>query len=280
MISFGATAMVGPRRWADFARDVEAAGFESVWVPEHLVMPVAMHGKPNSPDEGEPPISATTPTYDPWVQMATMTAVTERLKVGTNVYNVGLRHPVITARSLTTLDNVSQGRVVFGVGASWLRTEWDVMDLDFDSRGRRVDETIAVIRRLLTEPEVSHDGEFFRFRAVGFEPKPVQTPTPPILVGGDSRAAMRRAALLGDGWIPMEQTLDTLPGNLATIRKLRADAGRSGPFEVTMGGGVTSVDDVRRYEDAGVTRLLSFVNRRDPDDLKRWADLIATVAAS
>ena len=270
--------MVGPRRWADLARDLEAAGFESVWVPEHLVMPVAMHGKPNSPDEGEPPIAATTPTYDPWVQMATMTAVTERLKVGTNVFNLGLRHPVITARSLTTLDNVSQGRVVFGIGASWLRTEWEVMDLDFDTRGRRVDETIDVIRRLLTEPEVAHDGEFFRFQAVGFEPKPVQQPTPPFLIGGDSKAAMRRAALRGDGWIPMEQTLESLSANLAMIQKLRAEAGRTGPFEVTMGARVTSVDDVRRYEDAGVTRLLAHVNRRDPDDLARWADLIAAAS--
>lgn len=277
MLAVGTTIWSGPRRWADFARQAEEAGLESVWVPEHLVMPVAMHGKPNSPEDGEPPISADVPAFDPWVQMATMTAVTTKLKVGTNVYNIGLRHPIITARSITTLDNVSQGRLVVGIGASWLRTEWEVMQLDFDTRGRRVDESIEVIRRLFTEEVVEHHGEFYEFQPVGFLPKPVQRPNPPFLVGGDSRAAMRRAALLGDGWIPMEQTLETLPGNLETIQKMRADAGRTGPFEVTMGGTVRSRDDVMRYRDAGVTRLLTTVNPRDPDGFKRIGDLIASL---
>src|SRR3954469_17476895 len=113
MVAFGTMVMSGPRRWADFARAAEDGGFESFWVPEHLIMPVAMSGKPNSPADGEPPISALTPAYDPWVQMATMAAVTETVKFGTNVYNIGLRHPIITARSLTTLDNMSSGRVIF-----------------------------------------------------------------------------------------------------------------------------------------------------------------------
>lgn len=277
MLAVGTTIWAGPKRWSDFARQAEEAGLESVWVPEHLVMPVAMHGKPNSPEEGEPPISAAVPAFDPWVQMATMTAVTTKLKVGTNVYNIGLRHPIITARAITTLDNVSQGRLVVGIGASWLRTEWEVMELDFDTRGRRVDESIEVIRRLFTEEVVEHHGEFYDFQPVGFLPKPVQQPNPPFLVGGDSRAAMRRAALLGDGWIPMEQTLETLPGNLETIRKMRADAGRTGPFEVTMSGSVQSREDVMRYEDAGVTRLLTMVNPRDPDGFKRVGDLIASL---
>jgi probable F420-dependent oxidoreductase len=262
---FGTMIMSGPKRWAQMAQAAEAAGFESMWVPEHLVMPVAMSGKPNSPADGEPPISASTPAFDPWVQMATMAAVTTTLKLGTNVYNIGLRHPIITARSLTTLDNVSQGRVVFGIGASWLRQEWEVMQQDFDSRGRRVDETIEVVKRLFTEEVVEHHGEFFEFQPVGFLPKPFQQPWPPMLIGGDSKAAMRRAAQLGDGWIPMEQTIETLPGNLETIQKMRADAGRTGPFEVTMSGRIQSVDDVRRYEDAGVTRLFvtPFTNPRE-----------------
>jgi probable F420-dependent oxidoreductase len=255
MVVFGTMVMSGPRRWMDFARQAEAGGMESVWVPEHLIMPIAMHGKPNSPEDGEPPISAATHAFDPWVQMAAMAAVTEKVKFGTNVYNVGLRHPIITARSLTTLDNLSNGRTVIGIGASWLRTEWEVMQLDFDSRGRRVNEAIEVITRLFTEEVIEHHGEFYDFQPVGFLPKPIQQPRPPFLIGGDSKAAMKRAALLGDGWIPMEQTLETLPKNLELIQRMRADAGRTGPFEVTMSGRVETVDDVRRYEDAGVTRL-------------------------
>jgi probable F420-dependent oxidoreductase len=273
-MKFGTGSMVGPRRWADLARAAEAAGFESIWIPEHLVMPVAMTGKPNSPSDGEPPISAATPAYDPWVQMATMAAVTDTIKFGTWVYNLGLRHPIITARSLTTVDNVSRGRVILGIGASWLRQEWEVMELPFETRGRRIDEAIGLIRRLFSEEEISHDGEFFSFPAVGFLPKPVQEAGPPMLIGGDSRAAMRRAAHLGDGWIPMEQTLETIPANLAQIQAMRSEAGRSGDFEVTMAAQVATVDDVRRFEDAGVTRLILSFNPRDPDAFGRFADEI------
>jgi probable F420-dependent oxidoreductase len=269
--------MAGPRRWGDVARAAEAAGFESVWVPEHLIMPVAMSGEPNSPHEGEPPISASTPAYDPWVQIATIAAQTTTLRFGTNVYNIGLRHPFITARSLTTVDAVSGGRIDFGIGASWLSQEWQAMQLPFDTRGRRVDETIKVIQRLFSEDVVEHDGEFFHFQPVGFLPKPVQQPWPPMLIGGDSAAAMRRAAHLGDGWIPMQQTLETLPGNLKRIEEMRAGAGRTGPFQVTLGARITSVDDVRRYEDAGATRLLvtPFTNPREAaEGFRRFGDEI------
>jgi probable F420-dependent oxidoreductase len=235
-------------------------------------MPVKMTGEPNSPHEGEPPISAATPAFDPWIQLATMAAVTETIKFGINVYNIGLRHPIITARSLTTLDNVSGGRVVLGLGASWLRQEWEVMELDFDSRGGRIDEAIEIVHRLFTEDEIAHDGEFFRFQPVGFLPKPVQKPWPPMLIGGDSKRAMRRAAELGEGWIPMSQTPETLPANLARVEAMRASAGRSGPFEVTVGGGGGSLDDCKRWRDAGATRLLAAINPRDPDSFKRFAD--------
>lgn len=269
-MQIGLMCTVGPRRWVDFAVLAEGAGFESVWVPEHLVMPVAMSGKPNAPEDGEPPVLPTTPAFDPWVQLAVMGAVTSTLKLGTLVYNVGLRHPFITARAVTTLDNATSGRVVLGLGASWLRQEWDAVQLPFDGRGPRIDETIDVIRRLFTEDEVAHDGEFFQFPAVGFAPKPVQKPGPPMLIGGDSRAAMRRAAVRGDGWIPMEQTIESLPGNLATIATLRAEAGRSGPFEVALPAHVTSAQDVRRWQDAGATRLIVSLNLRDPDALDRF----------
>lgn len=256
MVVFGTSVMVGPRRWGDLARAAEEAGFESVWVPEHLIMPVVMTGAPNTPHEGEPPISALTPAYDPWVQIATMAAQTTTLRFGTNVYNIGLRHPFVTARSVTTIDAVSGGRLEFGIGASWLSQEWQAMELPFETRGRRVDETIRIIQRLFTDEEVEHKGEFFEFQPVGFLPKPVQHPWPPMHIGGDSPAAIRRAAELGDGWIPMQQSLETLPANLARLQALRSAAGRTGEFQVTLGARVTSVDDVHRWEDAGATRLL------------------------
>ncbi len=277
MVLFGTTMMAGPRRWGDVARAAEDAGFESVWVPEHLIMPVTMSGEPNSPHEGEPPISASTPAFDPWVQIATMAAQTTTLRFGTNVYNIGLRHPFITARAVTTVDAVSGGRLEFGIGASWLSQEWQAMEQPFDTRGRRVDETIRIIQRLFTEEVIEHEGEFFRFPPVGFLPKPAQQPWPPMHIGGDSPAAMRRAAHLGDGWIPMQQTLETLPANVARIEAMRAAAGRTGPFQVTLGARVASIDDVRRYEDAGATRLLvtPFTNPREAaEGFRRFGDEI------
>lgn len=260
--------MAGPRRWGEIARAVEESGFESVWVPEHLILPVTMTGAPNAPHWGEPPISASTPAFDPWIQICTMATQTTSLRFGTHVYNIGLRHPFITARSLTTVDSVSGGRIEFGIGASWLSQEWQAMELPFETRGQRIDETIRVIQRLFTEEVVEHDGEFFHFQPVGFLPKPVQQPWPPMHIGGDSAAAMRRAAHLGDGWIPMQQSLETLPGNLERIRKMRMEVGRTGPFQVTVGARVTSIDDVHRYEDAGATRLLvsPFTNPREATD--------------
>jgi probable F420-dependent oxidoreductase len=277
VVVFGTTVMAGPKRWGDVARQAEGAGFESVWVPEHLIMPVTMTGEPNSPHEGEPPISASTPAFDPWVQIATMAAQTSTLRFGTNVYNIGLRHPFVTARAVTTVDNASMGRLEFGIGASWLSQEWQATQLDFPSRGRRVDETIRIVQRLFTEEVIEHEGEFFSFQPVGFLPKPVQQPWPPMLIGGDSPAAMRRAARLGDGWIPMQQTPESLPGNLKRIHEMRADAGRTGPFQVTMGARVQSVDDAKRYEEAGATRLLvtPFTNPREAaEGFARFGDEI------
>lgn len=277
MVAFGATLMTGPRRWVSSAQMAEAAGFESLWVPEHLVLPVTMTGAPNTPHEGESPVSSATHVYDPWVQIAAMAACTSTLRFGTNVYNIGLRHPIITARALTTVDASSGGRIDFGIGASWLAQEWQAMELPFEQRGRVVDECIEVIQRLFTEDEVEHAGEHYRFPLVGFLPKPVQEPWPPMLIGGDSPAAMRRAARFGDGWIPMTQTPESLTVNLARIEEMRAALGRTGPFQTVVIAHVASVDDVRRYEDAGASRLIvpPFESSRgSPDGYRRFADTI------
>ena len=117
---------------------------------------------------------------------------------------------------------ISGGRVEFGIGASWLEEEWEVTGLDFHTRGRRVDETIDICRRLWSEDVVEHHGEFFDFAPVMFNPKPVQQPQPSLLIGGDGAAAKRRAALVGDGWLPMNHSLEQLPGALAEINAQRA----------------------------------------------------------
>ena len=265
----------------DAADAAEALGYESIWLPEHLVLPVHMSRSPRD-GEDHPPIPPTAPVFDAFSYLAFLAARCPNVRLGTHVYNLGLRHPFTVARAVQTLDIVSGGRFEFGIGASWLEEEWVAAGLDFRTRGRRVDETLAICKRLWTEPEVAHDGEFFSFEAVAFEPKPVQKPWPPILVGGESQAALRRAALAADGWIGMGHTVESAAVSiekLRELRKLRPDPGDEPdrPLQICVGGPVRSRDDVQRWEEIGVTRLVVAPWSRSPDavdGMTRYAELV------
>jgi probable F420-dependent oxidoreductase len=268
-MKFGIHLQVPAKRQIEVVTAAETYGFESIWLPDHLILPLAISARVESANAAEQALSAATPVWDPWVQMAWLASHTSTIRFGVNVFNIGLRHPVITARALTTADMATSGRVEFGIGASWLPEEWDVMGLPFSTRGRRVDESIGIVRRLLTEEVVEHKGEFFRFPPVGFMPKPVQSAIR-FHIGGDSKAAIRRAAALGDGWIPPAQPdIATLAHKLADLRQARTEAGRSGPFEVTVcASRIESADEVRRYEDVGVDRLVVVPYTRSRDGVE------------
>ena len=251
-----ALGRVSSRSFVEVTVAADRLGFESVWLPEHLVMPVDMTSSPH-PGEDVPPVPPNVHVFDCFGYLSYLAGLTERIRLGSHVYNLGLRHPFVSARAVQTLDVVSGGRAEVGIGASWLAEEWDAAGLDFHTRGRRVDEALAVCSRLWSEEVVEHHGEFFDFEPVMFEPKPVQQPRPPIHVGGESDAALRRAALLGDGWIGISHTMDSVRRPVELLRTLRAEAGRETEhFEVTVGGPLRSRDDVARWEDAGVDRLI------------------------
>ena len=188
--------------------------------------------------------------------LAAIGAVTETIRLGTNVYNIGLRHPFTTARGAATVDIVSNGRFILGVGASWLGAEWDAVGLDFATRGARVDESIEICRRLWTEPTVVHAGACYEFGPVVFEPKPVQAHLP-IHVGGDSDRALRRTAELGDGWITM---LQDEPSFGAAVERLRAHCDRAGrDFDAIERTVMVREPDERAVDTwraAGATRLV------------------------
>jgi probable F420-dependent oxidoreductase len=264
---------VNPKFWVQASQVAEAAGFESVWVPEHLVLPVTMSGSPHTGHD-EPPIPSSMPAFDALMMLAMIAAGTSTIRLGTNVYNIGLRHPFVTARAVCTLDALGGGRVELGIGASWLREEWEATGLDFDTRGRRVDETIDVCRKLWTDDVIEHHGDFFDFAPVMFNPKPLQQPLP-LHIGGDTKPAKRRAALRGDGWLPMNHSLEQLPAAIKEVDAMRADAGRDGRTFITVGGGPKSLDDIRRYHDAGVDRVIAMPyqsSRTAMDDIARYGD--------
>jgi probable F420-dependent oxidoreductase len=226
---------LNPSLWREATVEADRLGYESIWMPEHLVIPVAMAASPHAGEE-HPPIPANVPVFDVFSYLSFLAGQTAQIHFGTQVYNIGLRHPFVVARAVTTLDVISGGRLEFGIGASWMEAEWEVLGLDFHTRGRRVDEAIDVCRRLWSEEVVEHHGEFFDFGPVMFEPKPTRGTAPPLHIGGDGPAALRRSATVADGWI-------------------RHDAGRPGTVEITLGGG-DGIDDLRRRADLGIGRAL------------------------
>jgi probable F420-dependent oxidoreductase len=241
---------------------------------DHLVFPVDMAGSPH-PGEDAPPVPPTTPVLDAFGWLCHLAARTETIRLGTNVYLLGLRHPFVAARAVQTLDRVSEGRALLGVGAGWLREEWRAAGLDPRTRGRRLDEALEVCCRLWTEPTVEHHGAFFDFPPVAFEPKPVQQPRPPIHVGGESPAALRRAARF-EGWYGLVHTPESAAERVSALRALRRELGREAlPFEVTVSGGDPSPGEVEALAAAGVDRIVVAPWKRSPevgDALRRFAE--------
>jgi probable F420-dependent oxidoreductase len=263
---------VNQRFWGDVSAEADQLGYESVWVPEHVIVPFAATGSPHDGSDHSP-IPSNIPIQDALGVLCYLAARTSRILLGTNVYNIGLRHPFLTARAATTVDVLSGGRLALGIGASWLRSEWEAMGLDFDTRGRRVDEALAICCRLWSEEVIDHHGEFFDFGPTAFEPKPVQRPLP-LHIGGDGPAALRRAAALGAGWMPMNHTLEELPGAIRRLGDLATASGRDGPIQITVSGTVASNADLDRHAAAGVDRVIvrPWENSREAiDGMRRFA---------
>ena len=254
MTVFGISLLrVAPVRWLEVAQEAERLGFESVWMSEHLVLPARFD--PTRYPDGRLPIRSDTPLFDVMVFLAAIAARTRTLRLGTYVYQLGLRHPFVAARAIATLDVVSGGRVELGVGAGWLAEEWAATGLEFADRGRRLDEALHVCQRLWTEAVVEHRGEFFAFPPVMFEPKPVQGRLP-VHIGGESTAALRRAVRFGDGWIGMHHTPASVAPLLARLRELAASAGRREPLYTTVAAPPGPDVDVAGWAASGVDRVL------------------------
>jgi probable F420-dependent oxidoreductase len=241
--------------FSDLTLAAEELGFESVWLGEHVVLPIALEGKLTEAEE-HPPIAPTIPILDVSDVLSFLAARTTKIRLGTFVYLLGLRHPFLSARSFATLDMLSQGRVELGLGAGWIRTEWEAIGADFDGRGRCLDEAIQVCRRLWTEPSIEHHGEFFQFPAVAFEPKPIQNPLP-VSIGGESRAALRRAARFAQGWMGMQHSPETAAEQVRALRKLEVEVGRiEPPVMVTVVGEISAEHPPDAWAEAGVDRLV------------------------
>jgi probable F420-dependent oxidoreductase len=247
------------------ARRADELGY--AWVPcsDHIAVTKAA-------------VPAMGPTwYAPATTLAFIAGFTQRVRLLTHVLVLPYHNPFDIAKQYATLDRLSGGRVILGVGAGHLRGEFRALNAPFDDRGAVTDEYIAIINTLWTEEEASHHGERFDFDGLHLAPRPVQQPRPPIWVGGNSRRAARRAAELGDGWVPWEVTPDEVGDRLDYVRGLPAFQHRTRPFDVVVPGGPFDlserdrvVEEIAAYRDAGVTGMtVGFVANSLEEQLER-----------
>ncbi|MBJ19615.1 MAG: LLM class F420-dependent oxidoreductase [bacterium] len=208
------------------AERAEALGFDALWTADHLVLPIEsstfypyLPGMKIRPD-------ARHAFIDPMIALAGVAARTSRIRLGVSVYLAALRHPIVAAKLVASLDQLSGGRVLLGVGSGWIPEEYETLGISFDERGRVLDEHLEAMRALWSEDHPRYEGDYYRFENIGFDPKPVASRIP-IWVGGNSRPARRRAARLGDGWHVIDVPLPELRQGIDDLSDLCREAGRS-----------------------------------------------------
>ncbi|MBY0400278.1 LLM class F420-dependent oxidoreductase [Myxococcota bacterium] len=253
-----------PEGLTHLARTAESVGFESLWTVEHVVIPKGYASRYPYSRDGRLPGGENAPIPDPFVWLAYAAAVTTKIRLATGIIILPQRHPFYVAKEAATLDVLSRGRAILGVGIGWLKEEFDSVGVPFESRAERTDESIEALRSLWSEGERAHSGNHYAWPAVASNPKPVQ-PRIPIVIGGHTKGAARRAARLGDGFFPARS--DTLAECMTELTAECARIGRD-PAEIEITTGCPpKLDEVKRLEDLGVRRITFPPPGFAPDDL-------------
>ncbi|MBY0329058.1 MAG: LLM class F420-dependent oxidoreductase [Acetobacteraceae bacterium] len=260
---------------AALARALEERGFESVWAPEHSHIPLSR--KSPWPGGGELP-KRYYDCMDPFVSLTAAAAATQRLRLGTGVCLVNQRDPIQLAKLVASIDQVSGGRFLFGIGIGWNQDEMENHGTVFETRAKLVRERVEAMKEIWTKSKPEYHGEFVNFDPMMTWPKPVQKPYPPIIVGGGFPQAARRAIRYGNGWIPITGRAP-MENALAKFRELAKEMGRD-PAElpITAFGAAEDADLLKRYRDLGVSRVVVSLDSEKEDAilpvLDRWAALI------
>jgi probable F420-dependent oxidoreductase len=249
---------------AVLARKAEELGFESCWVPEHTIVPVQTDSKyPGTPDGSIPP--SMDDMADPLIALARASAVTSTIKLGTSVSLVPEHNPLLMAKQIATLDRLSNGRFIYGIGAGWLKEETEIMGGDFEHRWGQSREAVMAMKELWTKEEAEFHGRFYDFPPVRCAPKPVQKLYPPVILGGATGRIYERTVEWGDGWFPPSTvTYEEVRRGRDTLDRLATAAGRDPKsLEVTvidkdghLGLPPSGADVIKRWEESGVDRVL------------------------
>jgi probable F420-dependent oxidoreductase len=260
----------------ELARKVEERGFESLFLPEHTHIPASRDSA--YPGGGELPREYRH-TLDLFAALAAMGAVTERLKLGTGVCLIIQRDTIVTAKEVATVDHISGGRFLFGIGAGWNIEEMRNHGTDPATRFRRMRESVEAMKAIWTEDEAEYHGRIIDFNPIWCWPKPVQKPHPPILVGGRGEKVLDRVVAYGDGWIPNRVGSPEELGERITELQRRAEAAGREPIPVTVFGAKPEVRLLERLKAVGVARSLLFIDPGSPDEVEHHLDKLAEVAA-
>ena len=241
---------------ADLAQKAEAAGFESMWMPEHPVMPVETTSRYRGTADGSvPPYMYD--MVDPYMALSRASAVTSKIKLGTSISLIPERNPLMLAKVISTLDHYSNGRFILGVGAGWHREETTIMGGDFDHRWTQTREYILAMKELWTKEQAEFHGKYVDFPPVYCNPKPVQKPHPPVLLGGAAENLFRRIVTWAEGWIPSNASPEQIRAGRASLDELAEAAGRDpASIQITAFGVAADTDTLKQMEDAGADRAI------------------------
>ncbi len=259
-----------PETFEALVRTADEVGIESIWAVEHVVVPVGYESQYPYSKDGRMPGPENSPIADPLIALSYAAALTQNLRLATGVIILPQRHPTYVAKEVATLDLLSRGRAILGVGIGWLREEFDVLGVPFRERAARTEESVRAIRSLWSDAAEGFDGDFYRWKPVESNPKPIQKPGVPIVVGGHVEGAARRAARVGDGFFPALGGLAKIPGLIQAMSDECGKVGRDpAEIEVTAAEAQVEPDLVRRYQEIGVSRLVMPPPAFDPEGIKR-----------
>lgn len=271
-----------PQHATALAELAEENGFESLWTVEHVVVPRDYASEYPYAKDGRMPGGEEVDIPDPLIWLAHVAAVTKRIRLATGILILPQRNPVILAKSVATLDLLSEGRVTLGVGVGWLAEEFAALGVPFEDRGRRTDDYIGALRALWSDGDGNYEGEFTSFQRLVSKPQPAQAGGPPIVIGGHSDAAARRAGRLGDGFFPGARGREELTRLIEVMRRAATEAGRDPDSIEITAGGRPDLETVRAWADLGVGRFmippLGFDRATLADQLPRFADEVISRA--
>jgi probable F420-dependent oxidoreductase len=261
-------AFSNPALMGHLAATAERCGFESLWTVEHVAVPVKHLPYPGTKD-GQMPGGDDVPIQDPLIPLAYVAAITKTIKLATGILILPQRHPIYTAKEVATVDVLSGGRVILGIGSGWMKEEFESLGIDFHRRGAMTDEAIQAMRALWSEGPASFEGKYFKFGPLHSYPKPVKKNVP-IHVGGHSPAAARRAGRYGDGFFPTVVNPEKLKELFALVRSEAEKAGRD-PAAIEFSSMVRSTrpDDLKALADIGVSRVVILPPGTQPEAITR-----------